>query len=106
VMNSVPARARGIASGTSTTVLVAGMSFSIGLAFFVLTSSVPVSELQNIFIGGTALDNAPWVDSFIASIHNVYYLSAAFLLLGIFPSAISGQARGRFGDETGEPGGV
>ena len=106
VMNSVPARARGIASGTSTTVLVAGMSFSIGLAFYVLTSSVPISELQNIFIGGTALDNAPWVDSFIASIHNVYYLSAAFLLLGIFPSAISGQARGRFGDETGEPGGV
>jgi EmrB/QacA subfamily drug resistance transporter len=103
VMNSVPARARGIASGTSTTVLVAGMSFSIGLAFFVLTSSVPVSELQNIFVGGTTLDNAPWIDSFIASIHNVYYLSAAFVLLGIIPSALRGRARDRYSQETGEP---
>jgi EmrB/QacA subfamily drug resistance transporter len=93
IMNSVPAAARGIASGTSTTVLVAGMSFSVGLAFFVLTSTVPIAELQSIFIGGTALSNAPWIDSFIESIHNVYYLSAAFLILGIIPSAIKGQSR-------------
>jgi hypothetical protein len=33
---------------------MARMSFSIGLAFFVLTSSVPIADLQNIFIGGTA----------------------------------------------------
>jgi EmrB/QacA subfamily drug resistance transporter len=103
VMNSVPARARGIASGTSTTVLVAGMSFSIGLAFFVLTSSVPVNELQNIFVGNAALDNAPWIDSFIASIHNVYYLSAAFVLLGIIPSTLRGRAGGRGGQEMLEP---
>jgi hypothetical protein len=91
-MNSVPAAARGIASGASTTVLVAGMSFSIGLAFFVLTSTVPVSELQTIFVGGTALENAPWVDSFIASIHNVYLLSTGFLVLCIIPSVLRGEA--------------
>jgi EmrB/QacA subfamily drug resistance transporter len=103
VMNSVPARSRGIASGTSVTVLVAGMSFSIGLAFFVLTSSVPIFELQKIFVGGTALDNAPWIDSFIASIHNVYYLSTAFLLLAIIPSVVRGPPRRWENRETGEP---
>ena len=98
VMNAVPARSRGIASGTSVTVLVAGMSFSVGLAFFVLTSSVPISELQKIFVGGTALDNAPWIDSFITSIHNVYYLSTAFLLLAIIPSALRGHHQ-KVGDD-------
>jgi len=91
VMNSVPARARGIASGTQVTLFVAGASFSIGLAFFVLTSSVPIYELQKIFVGGTALANAPWVGQFIDSIHDVYYLSAAFLLIGIIPSSMRGR---------------
>jgi EmrB/QacA subfamily drug resistance transporter len=95
VMNSVPAQQRGIASGTSTTVLVAAMSLSVGLAFFVLTSSVPIAELQSIFIGGTALSNAPWIDSFIDSIHNVYYLSTVFLLLGIIPSVLGGPSGSR-----------
>jgi len=95
IMNSVPAWARGIASGTSTTVLVAGMSFSIGLAFFVLTSNVPIADLQDIFVGGTALSTAPWVNSFIDSIHNVYYISTVFLLLGIIPSALRGPIRRR-----------
>ncbi len=103
IMNSVPARARGIASGTSTTLLVAGMSFSVGLAFFILTSTVPIADLQSIFIGGTVLSNAPWVDSFIESIHNVYYLSAAFLLLGIVPSVIRGQRPDRDGPERSQP---
>jgi MFS family permease len=105
IMNSVPAKARGIASGTSTTVLVAGMSFSIALAFYVLTLTVPVTDLQTIFIGGTAVGAAPWIDSFIESIHNVYYLSAAFLLLGIIPSVVRGQSRegGTVEGETPDP---
>ncbi len=90
IMNSVPAEARGIASGTSTTVLVAGSSFSIGLAFYILTLTVPIADLQTIFIGGTALSTAPWIGSFVDSIHNVYYLSTLFLLLGIIPSALRG----------------
>jgi EmrB/QacA subfamily drug resistance transporter len=102
VMNAVPARSRGIASGTSVTVLVAGMSFSVGLAFFVLTSSVPISELQKIFVGGTSLDSAPWIDNFITSIHNVYYLSTVFLLLAIIPSALRGHHR-KDGDDQSDP---
>ncbi len=93
VMNSVPARARGIASGTATTVFVVGASFSLSLAFFILTSGVPIAELQNIFVGGTAAANASWVNNFISSIHIVYYLSAAFVLAGVIPSVLRGPSR-------------
>ena len=102
IMNSVPARARGIASGTSTTVLVAGGSFSLGLAFFILTAGVPIADLQNIFVGGTALSTAPWIGSFIDSIHNVYYLSTLFLLLSIIPSALRGPSRALKSPDTSE----
>jgi hypothetical protein len=66
----------------------------------VLTSSVPIADLQNIFIGGTALSDAPWIDSFIDSIHNVYYLSTVFLLLGIIPSVLGGPSSSRKGQGT------
>ena len=95
VMNSVPASARGIATGTSTTVFIAGASFSLGIAFFLLTAGVPIADLQNIFVGGTALSTAPWIGSFIDSIHKVYYLSTVFLLLGIIPSVLRGPSRSR-----------
>jgi MFS family permease len=103
VMNSVPASARGIATGTSTTVFIAGASFSLGIAFFILTAGVPIADLQNIFVGGTALSTAPWIGSFIDSIHNVYYLSTVFLLLGIIPSVLRGPSRGPQGAEKSGP---
>ena len=95
VMNSVPAAVRGIATGTTTTVFIAGASFSLGIAFFIMTRGVPIADLQTIFVGGTALSNAPWIGNFIDSIHTVYYLSTVFLLLGIIPSVMRGPTRSR-----------
>ncbi len=103
VLSSVPPYARGIASGTSTTVFIAGASFSLGLAFYLLTASVPIGDLQNIFIGGTAISTAPWISSFIDSIHTVYYLSAFFMLLGIIPSILRGTPGGQFTAKESEP---
>jgi EmrB/QacA subfamily drug resistance transporter len=103
VLSSVPPWARGIASGTSTTVFIAGASFSLGLAFYVLTAGVPIGELQNIFVGGTALSTAPWVGNFVGSIHTVYYLSSLFMLLGIFPSALRGASPKRGAVGNGQP---
>ncbi|MDA4115303.1 MAG: MFS transporter [Thaumarchaeota archaeon] len=105
VMNSAPPALRGIATGTTTTVFIAGASFSLGIAFFVLTRGVPIADLQTIFVGGTALSNAPWIGNFISSIHTVYYLSTVFLLLGIIPSVLRGPGRSRAPpiEEVGEP---
>ena len=105
-MNSVPARARGIASGTSTTVLVAGGSFSLGMAFYIMTAGVPIANLENIFISGAAISDAPWIGSFITAIHSVYYLSMAFCLIGIIPSVLRGPSPTRknpIADWSGEP---
>jgi len=103
VLNSVPPHSRGIATGTATTVFIAGASFSLGLAFFLLTSGVPIAELQSIFVGGTAESNAPWIGNFIAAIHDVYYLSTAFLLVGIIPSVLRGGKRPSTTFENGKP---
>jgi len=93
VMSSVPAEQRGIASGTSVTVFIAAASLSVSIAFFVLTRSVPIADLQTIFIGGVAESTAPWVDSFVGSIHTVYYLSTIFMLLAVLPSLLRGTSR-------------
>ena len=91
VMSSVPAEQRGLAAGTATTVFITAASFSLSLAFFILTRGVPIVDLQTIFVGGTAQSGAPWVGSFIDSIHTVYYLSTAFLLIGVVPSVLRGR---------------
>ena len=64
-----------------------------------MTKGVPIADLQTIFVGGTALSNAPWIGNFINSIHEVYYLSTAFLLIGIIPSVLRGPSphRGEVG---------
>ncbi len=103
VMNSVPPSVRGIATGTTTTVFIAGASFSLGLAFFILTRGVPMGDLQNMFVGGTALNSAPWIGNFIGSIRTVYFLSTVFLLLGIIPSVLRGPTRSQGSVETSEP---
>jgi hypothetical protein len=75
-------------------VFIAGASLSLGISFIVLTAGVPIAELQNIFVGGIALNTAPWIGSFIDSIHTVYYLSTVFLLIGIIPSVLRRSSRG------------
>src|SRR5580658_9550721 len=49
IMNSVPAEQRGIASGTSTTLVNVGNTFSLAIAFLIMAASTPVSTLEQIF---------------------------------------------------------
>jgi EmrB/QacA subfamily drug resistance transporter len=91
IMNSVPAEERGVASGTSTTLVNVGGTFSLGLAFLIMTVSTPISELERIFLGSSGVGEAPWIGSFISSIHSVYYLSTIFLIIAIIPSMLRGK---------------
>lgn len=90
IMNAVPEKERGVASGTSTTLVNIGMTFSLGLAFLVMTVSTPIGDLEKIFLGSSGLSNSPWIGSFIASIHSVYFLSTFFLIMAIIPSVMRG----------------
>ena len=90
IMNSVPAQRRGIASGVSTTLVNVGQTLSLGLAFLIMTKTTPLSMLEQIFVGSSPSGSFSFSD-FITSIHLVFYLSTAFLLVAIIPSMLRGS---------------
>ncbi len=91
IMNSVKESRRGVASGTSTTLVNIGSTFSMALAFSVLAVGTPLKDLEGIFLGQKVGGNATWIYSFINSIHSVYYLSAVLILIAIIPSVLRGK---------------
>jgi EmrB/QacA subfamily drug resistance transporter len=91
IMNSAPAKERGVASGMSTTLVQVGGTFSLVIAFLVMTLSTPTNDLERIFLGSFSIGNAPWIGSFINSIDSVYYLSTIFLIIAIIPSIMRGK---------------
>ena len=92
IMNSVPETERGVASGTSTTLINVGGTLSLALAFAVMALTTPVKDLQLVFLGVPSSSSAPWIGSFVGSIRSVYYLSTIFLLVAIVPSVMRGKA--------------
>jgi EmrB/QacA subfamily drug resistance transporter len=90
IMNSVPPDARGLASGTSATLINVGATFSLGLSFAAMTVKTPILNLTEIFLGVSGLGSAPWIGDFINSIRLVYLISTVFLLVAIVPSALRG----------------
>jgi len=93
IMNSVPDTERGVASGTSMTLVNVGATFSLAIAFTVMALSTPMKDLQMVFLGVSASGSPGWVGDFIGSIRSVYYLSTVFLLVAIVPSVMRGKAR-------------
>jgi hypothetical protein len=64
----------------------------MGIAFYVMSLTVPMTNLAGIFLGtshGTAI--GPWVNDFIHSIHDLFLISVAILLIAIVPSVLRGR---------------
>jgi EmrB/QacA subfamily drug resistance transporter len=91
IMNSVPETERGVASGTSLTLVNVGSTFSLAIAFTVMALSMPISALQTIFLGVSSSSTPSWIGGFIGSIRSVYYLSTVVLLIAIIPSVMRGK---------------
>ncbi len=92
IMNSVPAEERGIASGVSTTLVNVGATLSLVVAVSIMATVTPVASLVQIFLGRGGSVAGSSVDSFVSSIHLVYFVSTAKLLLAIFPSLLRGAS--------------
>ena len=91
IMNAVPPNRRGVGSGISTTFVNAGVTFSLGFAIAIMASVLPLSSLQKIFLGqniSTQSFNPTLIPNFMSSIHLVFYISTALLLISIAPSLI------------------
>lgn len=51
IMNAVPKYQRGIAAGTSTMFVLSGNTLSIGLAFLIMSNTMPIKYVESIFLG-------------------------------------------------------
>ena len=51
IMNAVPKYQRGIAAGTSTMFVLSGNTLSIGLAFLIMSNTMPIKYIESIFLG-------------------------------------------------------
>jgi len=77
IMNATPAPRRGVASGMSSTLINTGFLLSLGTAFVVMATSVPITVLQAIFSGTSVSIGELQLQNFINSLRGL------FLLLGI-----------------------
>ncbi len=83
IMNSVPGPRRGVASGISSTLVNAGNTMSIGLAFLFMEFSTPKAVLDGIFSGsGSAIKSFSPL-SFVDSVHLVFYMSSSLLVASL-----------------------
>jgi hypothetical protein len=87
IMNSVPSFRRGVAAGISTTLVMTGSAFSIGMVFLVFTQIMPLHEAQNIFSGAFDTLNVETmkVDSFVASLQIIFLISAILMVVSTIP---------------------
>ncbi len=90
IMSSVPSHRRGVAAGISTTLVMTGSAFSIGLVFLVFTQVMPLDAAQSIFTGSFyALNNTDKeVDKFMISVHIIFFVSAIIMAISVIPSII------------------
>ncbi len=83
IMNSVPGPRRGVASGISSTLVNAGNTMSIGIAFVLMELSTPKSVLDGIFSGTGSTLKTFSPSGFVNSVHLVFYVSAAMLVISM-----------------------
>ncbi|MDN5866734.1 MAG: MFS transporter [Candidatus Nitrosocosmicus sp.] len=90
IMNSVPPNRRGVAAGISTTLVMTGSAFSIGLVFLIFSALLPSESVDVIFSGSTydtSHNSVQFsdtnIDKFILSIHVVFIISALLMISSV-----------------------
>lgn len=88
IMSSVPSHRRGVAAGISTTLVMTGSAFSIGLVFFIFTQIMPLDTAQNVFTGSYNAINITGleINRFMMSIHIIFFISAIIMIVSVIPS--------------------
>ena len=89
IMNASPPERRGVASGMSSTLINAGFLLSLGIAFVIMATSVPVGILQEIFSGNSVSIGVIELNSFVSSLHEVFLLMAFVSLIASVPAYLA-----------------
>ncbi len=90
IMNASPVLRRGIASGISSTMVNAGFLLSLGIAFVVMATTMPLATLQAIFAGLPVAANQINVDLFMDAMHRMFLIMAVLSLIAAIPSSMRG----------------
>jgi len=90
IMNASPVERRGIASGMSSTMITCGFLLSLGIAFAILASSIPLSALQALFAGLPISAGQVNVNLFMGAMHKSFTLMAIVSLIAAVPSFMRG----------------
>ncbi|MDA4126483.1 MAG: MFS transporter [Thaumarchaeota archaeon] len=96
IMNATPAARRGVASGMSSTLINTGFLLSLGLAFAIMATSVPVDVLQHIFSGGSVSITPVQLDSFVSSLHGLFLLMGFISLFAAVPAFMTKKPKGNY----------
>src|SRR6187200_623574 len=94
IMTSVPPSRREVSAGISTTFVMMGNSFSIGLVFLIMTNIIPLHSAEQLFSGSFQASSSSIamtssiVTKFLSSIHLVFFVSAAIMVISIIPSLV------------------
>lgn len=91
IMNASPAARRGIAAGISATMITTGFLLSMGIAFVIMATSMPLSTLQAIFAGLPVAANQLNVSLFMDAMHKTFLLMAGMSLFAAIPSSMRGR---------------
>lgn len=90
IMNASPAARRGIAAGISSTMITTGFLLSLGVAFVIMATSMPLSTLQAIFAGLPVAANQLNVNLFMDAMRKTFLLMAGMSLAAAIPSSMRG----------------
>jgi EmrB/QacA subfamily drug resistance transporter len=90
IMNASPVSRRGIASGISSTLVNTGFLLSLGVAFVVMATTMPLSTLQAIFAGLPVAANQINVSLFMDAMHRMFQIMAVVSLIAAVPSLMRG----------------
>lgn len=96
MMTAVQPERRGVASAIGATLLNTGSTISLGITLLVMSTVLPLAAIQAIFLGA-ASSSTPFTEGagFLTSIHLIFVISAAFLLVALLPSVLRGPPAAR-----------
>lgn len=97
IMTSVPTYRRGASAGISTSFVMTGNAFSIGLVFLIMTNVVPLHAAEQLFAGSFRASSSAistfTIDRFLNSVHLIFFISALMMLVSIFPSVLKWKVK-------------
>ncbi len=100
IMSASPAARRGIAAGISATMITTGFLLSLGVAFVIMATTMPLTTLQAIFAGLPVAANSLNVDLFMDAMDKMFLLMAGMSLVAANPSSMRGPKQTQRSPET------